>query len=239
MSDKPVPGHGSPPEGADRNELLHAFSHDLKNRLAALWEAFRAAGTDQLPAEELEAMAERSYFGSLQAIERLMDDMQVPCGQGRAGNARLNVRELVNGVVEAEEYRWARKQQRIVQDHSAGLMAEGDRGMLERLVTACLTNAIKFSPEGAVIRVGTHGHEGWVHIVITDPGAGLTSTDIEHIFERYRILSSRATPGESQGRGTLALARQWARQHGGDLVYTSEGSGKGSTCTIMLPAVRG
>ena len=237
MSDRP--GHRLPPEGADRNELLHAFSHDLKNRLAALWEAFHAAGTDQLSADELEAMAERSYFGSLQAIERLMDDLQVPRGQGRSGDARIDVRDLVSGVVEAEEYRWSRKQQRIVQDHSGGLIVHGDRGMLERLVGACFTNAIKFSPAGAEIRVATYGHEGSVRVVITDPGAGLTALDLEHLFERYRILGSRATPGESQGRGTLALALQWARQHGGDLAYTSQGPGKGSTCTITLPAVRG
>ncbi len=227
------PDHGNP--SSDTSDRLHAFAHDLKNRLATLWEAYRAAGTGQLSAEELDALAERGYFGSLQAVEKLMIDLEVPRGAAPGAFISIALDPLVEQVVQAEEYRWTKKQQTLHTRLESGITVQGDRDLLERLVSACLTNAIKFSPSGADITITTAQMGDTATITITDPGAGLTAKDLEHLFERYRILSSRATPGESQGRGTLARALRWAQAHGGSLTYASPGPGQGATCTITLP----
>ncbi|HRF81180.1 MAG TPA: hypothetical protein PL070_13970, partial [Flavobacteriales bacterium] len=68
-----------------------------------------------------------------------------------------------------------------------------------------------------------------------DHGVGLSQADLEQAFVRFAWLESRPTGNESQGRGTLARARDWATAHGGSLSVKSKGEGAGCTFTLQLP----
>lgn len=109
-----------------------------------------------------------------------------------------------------------------------------DRDKLEKIVINLLSNAFKFTPEGGKIDVSlTVGNEKLI-LVIEDTGIGIPADKISHIFNRfYQVDDSVTRASEGSGIG-LALSKELAVLHKGDLSAKSE-CGKGSIFTLCIP----
>jgi heavy metal sensor kinase len=111
----------------------------------------------------------------------------------------------------------------------------GDAEAIRRLVLILLDNAIKYTPAGGEIRVGlkNDGHRKAV-IEVRDNGAGISSEDLPHIFDRFYRASqdrSRSTGGAGLG---LSIAQWIATRHGGEIAVEST-VGAGSVFRAFLP----
>lgn len=184
---------------------------------------------------QLLELAERNFFLGAAELERLMDDFQVPRGISELKRIPVDLRDLLQECLGNIAFRTTRKQQPVKCNPGDRVMLNGDRQVLQQLFEALLSNASKFSPKGSLIEVEVTTQPGVVAVLVRDHGVGLTPEDLEQIFQRYALLASRSTDGESQARSTLARAKQWAEAHGGTLEATSEGTGKGSCFSVRLP----
>lgn len=229
-----APGPLASPEA--RNERLHTFAHDIKNRMGGLWEALRLL--QELPEgperAEVLAFAERNFFNGLAEVERLMDDFAVPRDPSRLERVPVQLRPLLEKAVEGLAFRFTKKGQTVAIE-GADTTVQGDVHLLEQLFDALLSNAAKFSPRGAHIQVRIRQEAGRAVVQVQDPGVGMSDVDLGRVFVRYALLGSRSTDGEMQARGTLARARRWAQAHQGSLEATSPGPGQGATFTVVLP----
>lgn len=111
-----------------------------------------------------------------------------------------------------------------------------DRDMYEKIVLNLMSNAFKFTLEGQIeVRLADHG--ATVTLSVSDTGTGIAAEQLPHVFERFhRIEGARARTHEGTGIG-LALVRELARLHGGDVTVDSI-VGCGSTFTVTLPKGR-
>jgi PAS domain S-box-containing protein len=108
-----------------------------------------------------------------------------------------------------------------------------DREMWEKVVLNLLSNALKFTFEGAItVRVGRQDNDAI--ITVTDTGIGISPAEMPRLFERFhRIASSRARSTEGSGIG-LALVKELVGLNGGTITADSR-EGAGSTFTVRLP----
>ena len=98
----------------------------------------------------------------------------------------------------------------------------GDYGRLRQMFLAVLDNAVKFSPEGAAVEIGTACTAQDWRITVKDGGPGIAADLLPHIFDRFR---TNRTGGTGLG---LAIAQNIARRH--DIVLTAEnGEERGAT----------
>lgn len=225
------------PADTPQADRLHRFAHDLRNRLAGMQEVMRMLPADD-PAqdEELRGFFEGQFFHALRTVEGLLDDLQVERGTGPLEPTTCPVGDLVEQAVSDQRYRFERKGQPLTVQVPSDLSVLGDRDHAIRLLQALLSNASKFSPQGAAVQVCAARQGDRVHITVADQGVGLSPDDLDQVFVRYAVLGSRSTDGEAQGRSTLARARQWAVAMGGTLTAASSGTGKGASFTLSLPA---
>ncbi|MEO7216865.1 MAG: ATP-binding protein [Gemmatimonadaceae bacterium] len=117
----------------------------------------------------------------------------------------------------------------------------GDDGMLRRLVTNLLDNAVKYSGSGSTITVTLSEAPDAYSISIRDSGAGIPPEAQPHLFERFfraDVARSRAASGSgSMGGGAglgLAIAQWVAEAHGGRLTLASS-SPAGTEFVLWLP----
>ncbi|HSY39744.1 MAG TPA: ATP-binding protein, partial [Polyangia bacterium] len=111
-----------------------------------------------------------------------------------------------------------------------------DREMWERIVLNLLSNAFKFTLEGA-IRVVQRAVDRTVVLEVTDTGVGIPDSELSHVFERFhRIEATDARTHEGSGIG-LALVHDTIALHGGKVAVTSR-LGAGTTFTVSLPLGR-
>jgi len=114
---------------------------------------------------------------------------------------------------------------------------DGDRDKLTLALHNLIGNALKYTPEGGEVRLSLADDDSGISITIEDNGIGIQPDDRERIFDRfYRVNDPRVARIAGTGLG-LAMAREVARLHGGDISVQSEPE-RGSTFKLSLPPTR-
>ncbi|HMI88769.1 MAG TPA: HAMP domain-containing sensor histidine kinase [Polyangiaceae bacterium] len=105
---------------------------------------------------------------------------------------------------------------------------------LERMLRNLLENAVRHSPPGEKVSVSAQASSSAVIILVGDCGPGIAPADRPRVFEPFwRGADQQASGAPGAGLG-LAIARQIARAHGGD-IDLEESSGGGALFRITLP----
>ena len=110
----------------------------------------------------------------------------------------------------------------------------GNREELSAAVSNLIDNAIKYSSQGARVRVDlARPTPSLVAVHVRDNGIGIDKDELKRVFRRfYRV------PGAFRAKGTglgLYIVRSVAKKHGGRVFGNSPGRGHGSTFTLELP----
>ncbi|MEO8611321.1 MAG: HAMP domain-containing sensor histidine kinase [Chloroflexota bacterium] len=106
-----------------------------------------------------------------------------------------------------------------------------NESQLRRVVGNLLDNAIKFTPETGVIRVGLCRESKSVQISVQDTGIGIPTEDLPHLFNRFRRGRNAASyPGSGLG---LAIIKAIVEGHGGQVMV--ESSPRGTCFSLSLP----
>ena len=217
-------------------EMNDNIAHDLKSPLAGIRGMAEIALTTQAPLPEFEVMA----GGVIEECDRLLnmiDTMlfisKTEAGVDRIGFDKLDAAEIVRNACDLF--------QPLAEDKGVDLTClapdrcehYGDTGMVQRMVSNLLDNAIKYTPPGGRVEAAVKMNaSGSAVITVTDTGPGISEADLPRIFERfYRGDPSRAQSGSGLG---LSLARTIARSHGGDIAAVSR-MGEGSVFTVTFP----
>ncbi|VXB86198.1 Signal transduction histidine kinase [Arthrobacter sp. 9AX] len=114
-----------------------------------------------------------------------------------------------------------------------------DEVQLQQVFTNLVSNAIKFTPSGGRIEVGSESHAAadgtrWATISVADNGIGISSEEIDHVFTRF-YRASNAMSGAIPGTGLgLAITKDIVARHGGRIDVAST-LGAGTTVTVSLP----
>jgi two-component sensor histidine kinase len=130
------------------------------------------------------------------------------------------------------------------------LTITADERKLKQIMYNLLSNAVKFTPTGGSISVrarklsrsesgirtqGLELYADFIEISIKDTGTGLSPEDQEKVFEAfYQVVESQKGKPAGTGLG-LSLVKRFVELQGGRIWVESEGLGKGSTITFIIP----
>jgi PAS domain S-box-containing protein len=123
--------------------------------------------------------------------------------------------------------------QHIFVRHShVNMVFKTDKKLLKMILTNLLSNASKYSHEGAEIHCIIKNEDKKLHIDIIDQGIGVPEEDKQHMFDRF-FRASNAMNIKGTGLG-LNIVKRYVELLDGTISFKSE-MGKGSTFTIVLP----
>lgn len=109
-----------------------------------------------------------------------------------------------------------------------------DPHLLEMAVSNLISNAIKYTPEGGVVRIGSEMHGNHRVVTVSDTGMGIPEDEQEHVFTKiFRASNARREVTDGTGLG-LYIVREVVRVLGGDVTFVSKVD-EGTTFTIVLP----
>lgn len=175
-------------------------------------------------------------LGRLQLLlEELLDLSRIELGQTSLDIQAVNVEEVVTQSIESLQPVVVRKGVTIDNQLPTDFpLTASDRNKLQQVLTNLLHNALKFSPQGAVVVVsGEHTLDGYVRIAVRDAGPGINSDDRGKIFEPFYRSPHVSSHILGTGLG-LAIAKHLVELHQGRL-WAESVLGQGSCFIFTLP----
>ena len=220
-----------------QSDFVAAVSHEFRTPLTSMFQITQMLAGGRFSSTEAR---DRSYGLLLRETERLRQLVEglLDFGRLEGGDAfrfeRIDAAALLRSTV-------ADFQERVRQDGYTielsptpeAVFVRADREALVRALWNLLDNAVKYSPDSRLVWVGLRAHGERCEITVRDHGLGIPADEQLHIFARFvRGAESKARRIRGTGIG-LAMVRQIARAHGGDVRLESE-PGRGSCFTIEL-----
>jgi len=113
-------------------------------------------------------------------------------------------------------------------------VVSANRRNMEEVVSNLITNAIKYSPEGAVIELTATMENNYLCVCVKDNGLGMSAEDLERVFDRfYRIKNEHTRFITGTGLG-LPIVKKIVQAHKGSVQVEST-PGQGSLFRVYLP----
>lgn len=215
-------------------EFAAVVSHELRTPLSVIKSAAETARDrhEMLPPEEqsrLLDMIVRNGDLALLLLERIGLARDLDRGTVDLVKEEVDLAELVRESVSDLEVV-------LLSEHPTEVVVAGqvivraDPTTAREIVFNLLSNAAKYSAEGAAIEVTVECDDVVARVVVRNHGGGVTPGDTERIFEKFARLDEGA-PGTGLG---LFISRGLARAHGGDL-RLQPAETEGSEFILTLP----
>ena len=222
-----------------KDEFLATLSHELRTPLNAIlgWSRLLATGhLDEATSRRAVEIIERNTRLQAQLIEDLLDISRIVTGKLRLEFNTVEMQTIVEAAIEAvRPSADSRGVQLICDLHDASEPILCDPSRIQQVVWNLLSNAIKFTPPGGQVRVTSEREDRFASITVADTGVGITAEFLPHVFDRFR-QQDPATTRKYGGLGLgLSIVRHLVELHGGTVMATSDGEGKGATFTVRVP----
>ncbi|HET9265322.1 MAG TPA: ATP-binding protein [Vicinamibacterales bacterium] len=219
-----------------RNDALAFVSHELRQPLATVHLAASMLERDGSPESRDRAtkliLSSAARLGKF--IEDLIDVTRLQGGGLRVITTPVRLQDPILSAVHLAGPAIASRQQHLGVDIPLDLplWMSGDPVRLQQVFANLLSNACRYSPEGAEISISLRRQDGRALVVVRDTGVGISRDMLDRIFDPF----VREFDGTAEGLGIgLTLARSLVMQHGGHISAQSDGPGRGSQFVIDLP----
>ena len=114
------------------------------------------------------------------------------------------------------------------------VVVHGDRARLKQVIVNLLDNAIRFTPRGGKVTLGTVVNDKFQALEIRDTGVGIPAAAVPRIFDRfYRVDEARSREDGGAGLG-LSIVRSICTAHRAEIEVDSE-IGRGSCFRLKFP----
>lgn len=220
-------------------EFVAGVSHELRTPLAVICSAAENLShgvvTSEAQVRRYGALIEGEGRRLAELVEQVLEYGGAHSDRVRYAARPVDVGSLVDGAVAACGRAADDAGVRVESAVEPGLPAvSGDPAALGRMLQNLVGNAVKYSREGAVVRVAARDASGGVEIAVEDRGLGILAEDLPHVFEPF-YRGRDAVDARIRGTGLgLSLARRVAEAHGGTITAESR-HGEGSTFVVRLP----
>lgn len=224
----------------DREQFLSIAAHELRTPLTSL------LGRAELMQRRvrLEHVVGERDLRSIQVvvdqskrlntmIATLLDLSRIQTGQFVMQRVPLDLCALLRRMI--EEFQSALERHTLVYTEAIhSIVVLGDEIRLEQAFVNLLQNAVKYSPDGGVVRVDVTTQDNTVQVSISDEGIGIPAEALPNLFSRF-YRASNTVSGSISGMGIgLFVVKEIIDRHEGTVSVRSF-QNEGSTFTISLP----
>ncbi len=224
-----------------RRELVANVSHDLRTPLTSMQGYLEAlarmdGGMDHAERKRYLDVAVRQSHRVSRLAQQLFELARLECEETQPQPELFSVSELVQDIAQKFALVAERKSIHLHTEIDAGpLSAQGDIGMIERVIGNLIDNAIRHTPEGGDIYLVAHSRARGIEVRIDDTGQGISEEQLPGLLVRGSPIRRMAT---QRGGGLgLLIANRILHLHGSTIEAASR-VGEGTSVSFILPVAK-
>jgi signal transduction histidine kinase len=230
----PAPWAGPPPADTSEHRLVADVSHELKSPLSimlALCGRLEDSGRlERRDAADVARIRANAYT-MLRQVQDLALMSRLEGAEAEAEAELVDVASIVTSCVEDFSVVARERRQHVTLDVPERLTATIDAGKFVSVVSNLVANAIRYTPDGGLVRISLRTRPGELTLEVADSGPGVPLARRQSVFDRY--AHGRNSDGSGLG---LAIVRAIAELHGGQATVAQAPEG-GALFVVTLPLV--
>ena len=222
----------------EKKKFLQRVSHNLKTPLTTIREGAellddKVVGELNEQQREIAGILRDSSLQLQKLIENLLDFSMMRSQASSLFRSQVELKTIIESVL--EDHKVAMLSHKLdVRPTLQRVSLAGDKEKLRIMVDNLVSNAIKYSPEGAPLWVLLSRRNNQAVIEVADSGSGIPPAERERVFEAF-YQGASADEGNVRGTGLgLSIASEYAHAHGGDISVLDSGK-IGARFQIVLP----
>ena len=216
-----------------RNDFVSSVSHEFKTPIAAI-EGFATLLQSADLTDEERQMYTSYIINSTKRLSNLSDNIlklsRLENQELRLDKQKFNLSEQVRVAILTLESAWSKKDLELDIDLDE-LTYVGNQELLEQVWMNLISNAVKFTPTGGLIKIVLKQHDEKIIFQVIDNGIGISKADRKRIFEKF-YQSDKSHNSAGNGLG-LSLVWRIVKLHDG-IVHVGSEPDQGSTFTVTL-----
>lgn len=224
----------------ERSDLIKLVAHDMRspvNNIVSIADLLKRGGQTEQEKAEYVLLIETICRNIDHTISKFLGSNT---SEGQLANKapvveQVDLHQVLLGVYSEFKPKAASKDITL-QYHApvfSGLVTT-DKGYIVQVTANLVSNAIKFCPTGAVIKLGLFVSPEKIEITVEDNGPGIAPEEQKSLFEKYVTSSNKPTANESSTGLGLAICKQLTEALGGTIQLSSD-VGKGCLFTVSVP----
>lgn len=218
-----------------KNDLIAMVAHELRTPLTSLRMAVLLClerASESLADRGLLVTASEECERLIATVDRLLDLARIQSGRIDLVRRRVDAVALIDAsVAAAAGAARARRVELVSVLPGEAIALDVDPEHFKMALANLLQNAIRHSPEGAVVRIAATPVDERVRFSVEDFGEGIEESHQARLFERFYRVPGTGAPGVGLG---LAIAREIVLAHGGEIGVRSR-IGEGSEFWFTVP----
>lgn len=220
-----------------RRQLIGDVTHELRTPLTAVKGYLEGLMDGVLPADP---ETYEQIHSEIDRLQRLVNDLQ-ELSRVEAGAFQLNLapvppERLIERIQSTLGRQFEDKNIQLVTDVEPGLPnLFVDKDRIIQVLTNLVGNALQYTPNGGKVSISVRREKSEILFAVKDTGIGISTEQLTFIFNRfYRTDKSRNRASGGSGIG-LTIAKALVQAHQGKIWAESNGEGKGSTFSFLIP----
>ena len=219
-----------------KSDFLANMSHEIRTPLNGVLGMAQAMAAEALPEMQRERLTviQQSAEALLTILNDILDLAKIEAGKLELETVEFGLAQIVHGACSA--FTAVAQSKGLAIDlaiDDADGVYEGDPTRLRQIVWNLVSNALKFTNEGAVTVTAERG-DGWLTIEVADNGIGMSDETLKNLFGKF-AQADASTTRKFGGTGLgLSICRQLAEMMGGTIIARSA-VGAGSSFILSLP----
>ncbi|WP_434301509.1 ATP-binding protein [Corallococcus exiguus] len=226
-----------------KNEFVSTVSHELRTPLTSIRGSLGLLENGivgELPSQALDMVriARTNTERLIRLINDILDLEKMESGMLELKLQPQTAQDLVEATLAGVQGMAEAAHVTLRSDVEGAPQVKGDRDRLIQVLTNLVSNAIKFSPQGASVVVAAgFTVDGRVRFSVTDQGSGIPEEKLPRLFGRFQQLDASDTRSKGGTGLGLAISQAIVEQHGGRIEVSSP-PGQGATFHFTLEALR-
>jgi signal transduction histidine kinase len=225
-------------QNAAKDEFLAMLGHELRNPLSAVTSAVaildRGAAIEPAVAARARDVLRRQSEHLRKMVDDLLEVNRALMGKLTLEKRRIDLAEVVRRCVDTLHARGRTAGFEIALDSEPSPVC-ADPARLQQVVDNILDNAIKYSPDGGLLRICVRHAGAQVELRVCDTGQGIPAHLLPSVFDIFvQGAQNLQRAGGGLGIG-LSLVRRLVEMQGGSVCIESAGQGHGASVTVRLP----
>ncbi len=203
-------------------KMLSNISHDVKTPLTVILGYLEIMRLDH-PEDETLRKVEAKAGQVMELIDQFFTLAKLEAGDMDIVIGKIDINELCRECI-LDFYDILRSRDFTVEISipEKSIFVQGEEGAVRRILSNLISNAVRYGGGGKYIGVTVREEKNHAYVDVTDRGKGIEREFAESVFERlYTMEDSRNREIQGNGLG-LTIAKNLARQLGGDILLESE-----------------